>query len=354
MREASLVAFNLLFNGIGSFAIGALVALAAARLFRASPGRASVWLWSLPFAKLVLDAAHGIPDGSFLWLRARGVSQDLGSFQIGVGIERVVPKIHLALGALSGGVTYSQSGADLIASGLAKHVGDWAPGAIVVLLVGGAVYGLARTMREAKRASTARARIESRPAIAIGLAGRRRVPIHVVPDLDALSGCSGPFTGGVFRPYVAFPARLWDALGPGEREAAILHELSHVSELHVPWMIGAGVLRDLFWFVPFMGRVHARLAAACEVAADTLAVARGADPVQLASALVRTREHGEAAPSHTLVLGAARGSLVGRVERLLRVDGAAPRHARLRVVARALFVAWAAAIVVIALPFGNH
>lgn len=350
MNEATLVAFNLLVNGVGSFAVGALVAVAAARVLRSSPGRAVVWLATLPFAKVVTDFARGVPDGSFLWLRAQGITQDLGSFRMGLGVTRVVPKIDLALGALHDGASYPQSGADLLASALMTHVGTWAPGVLVALMLAVSLQRLVRRASVARRTFALRRRVESVSPLAVRRAGRRRVAVHVVSDLEG-----SPFTGGVVRPFIAFPRSLWDALGAEEREAAIQHELAHVAELHVPWTIATGLVRDVFWFVPGIGRFHERLVAACEVAADAIATRRGADPVALASALVRTRELARGIPAApTMVLGAARGSLGQRVEQLLRTPASAARFPRGRMVGRALFVAWAAATVLIAAPLGNH
>jgi Zn-dependent protease with chaperone function len=349
VNEAALVAFNLLVNGIGSFAVGVLIATLAARWLRASPGRATVWLATLPFLKMVLDASRGVPEGSFLWLRAQGATQDLGSFRVGVGLERVIPKIDMSLGALYRGASYTQSGADLLASGLLKHVGVWAPGAGAAVLLGGSIYRLAHRAIEVRRASALRRRVEAVAALEVRRVGRRSVPIHVVPGLDGSA-----FTGGIVRPFIAFPEPLWRALTEPEREAAIQHELAHVAELHVPWTVATGLVCDVFWFVPFIRRFHDRLVAACEIAADAIATRRGADPIALASALVRTRElarAGRLAPA--MVLGAARGALGQRVEHLMRPRPPA-RFPRGRIVGRAILVAWSAAAVMLSIPLGNH
>lgn len=349
MSHAPLVAFNLLLNGAGSFFVGALFALAASRALRTSPGRATVFLWTLPFAKLVYDLAHGVPRTSFLWLRARGISQDLGAFRMGVGVERVVPKLDLELGALWHGALYPQSAADLLASALTKRVSPQAPAVIVELLIAGVAPRLARRARELARSLAERRRVTAlAPPREVRTVALRRVPVYVVPGLEG-----SPFTAGLLRPFVAFPERLWISLTPDEREAALQHELSHVAELHVAWLFVAGLVSDLFWFVPFVDRAHARLAAACECAADALALRRGASPLALASALVRTRELAPRAlrPAHSL--GAARGSLSSRVALLLRADDAPPASPARRA-ARALFVAWVAAAVALAVPVGNH
>jgi len=350
--SGSLVLFNLLLNGIGSFAVGALIAMAAARVVRRSPGRASVWLFTLPFAKLVFDVARGIPDDSFLWLRATGVRQDLGSFQLGFGVERFIPKVAFSLGALSGGVVHPQSAADLAASGLWLHLGAWAPGAVAGVLVAGAVVQLVRRVTMLARARADRRDVEAHRPTETRRAGFFDVAIHVVPNLEG-----SPFTAGMLKPFVALPERVWSVLSPEEREAALQHELGHIRELHLPLLTVTALVCDVFWFVPFIGRVHQRLVSACEVSADAIATRSGADPVALASALVRTREIArEGATPDGWVVGAAHGELGERVSRLLRPEAVATptRFARSRVAARVAFVTWIGAAVAIASAFGNH
>lgn len=154
MSTAGLVAFNLLVNGVGSFAVAWLFARAAIRLFRPGPGRASLALLALPFLKLAFELAHGVPAGSFLWLRAQGVPQDLGSFKMGFGLFWCFPKVDFTLGALSGGLRYSQSAADLLAAFLMKRAALWAPGAIAALLLSVAAVRLGARAAGWRRAAT--------------------------------------------------------------------------------------------------------------------------------------------------------------------------------------------------------
>jgi Zn-dependent protease with chaperone function len=346
---ASLVAFNLLINGVTAFALAWLLTRATLWIFRAPPGRAQVALLALPFAKLALVLGAGIPAASFLWLRARGVQQDLGSFRIGLGLRWGIPEIQLALGAISEGKHYPQSGADLLAGLLTRRVAPWAPGVIAALLLSVSAVRLARRAL-AWRAAAAELRALRRGA---SLAGRRRAGLRRVEILvsDALSG--SPFTGGLLSPYVCFPERVWRALQPGERRAALAHELAHVTEHHLLITTVAGAMRDVFWFVPLIGAAERGLRDACELAADTRAVHRD-DPAVLASALVRAREAAIDPPGVRMATLAANDtSLPARVARLL---GSAPaarfgfQHTWLRL----LLTAWVAAAVLRALGFGNH
>src|SRR5262249_5069672 len=122
------------------------------------------------------------------------------------------------------------------------------------------------------------------------LAGRRRAGFRRVAIFVAGGLGGSPFTGGILAPFVCFPRGVWDALSPAERRAAIAHELAPVTEHHVLLTTLAGMVRDLFWFVPFIGAAERRLREACELAADARAVRCGVVPAVLASALVRARE----------------------------------------------------------------
>lgn len=350
MSAASLVAFNLLVNGLGSFALALLLSRAALRLFRPAPGPAQLTLVALPFLKLAVDLAHGVPAGSFLWLRARGVPQELGSFQLGFGASYLIPKIQLSLGALSHGQLYTQSAADLAAAFLARKVGPWAPAAVAAPLLAVAAARLALRARAFLRAASER-RALPEGALLVGRrrVGRRSARLFVS---DAIAG--SPFTGGLLAPYVAFPRRLWERLSPVERRAALAHELAHVAEHHVLLVTLAALVGDLFWFVPGSAAVERRLREACELAADARAVRRGTPPAALASTLLRAREETRApAAARAPTLAASETSLRLRLTRLLEAPPP-PRLGFQHPLLRAALTLWVAAIAVTALAFGNH
>lgn len=348
----ALVAFNLLLNGVGSFAIGWAIAALARRAFRPRPGLGDVALHALPFAKLGLDLALGVPGGSFLWQRVEGVPQELGSFQIGWGLAWFVPEMRLALGALAEGRYYAQSAPDLLAAALVKRVGAWAPGAFALALggvgllrVGSRALAFARTSRDRRD----RARCST-------LVGRRRVGRRWVEIFVTEGPARSPFTGGVIRPFVCFARPVWEALSPCERRAALAHEITHVRQHHLVVVTLAGVLRDGFWFVPFIGRAERRLRESCELAADAGAVSSGVVPELLASALVRSRElvgvgaRALEAPAASL---SAHGSALG--ERVIVLLDGAPA-ARLgfdRPRVRVALLLWVGAIAVRSIAFGN-
>lgn len=349
MNVHGLVAFNVLLNGVGSFAIAWLVCAVAARALRKRIGTAAVALAALPFAKIVFDAVGGVPKSSFLWQRAEGLQQDLGSFQIGFGVTWAVPKIQLALGALAGGQTYTQSGPDVVAGFLMKRVGSWAPLAIASALSAIASLLVARRALATVRAwSEARSMRRTQP-VAIAHVGRRTIPIFVVDEGGT------PYMSGILRPFVVFPRALWSSLEDTERNAAIGHELGHVAHHHLAVLTAAALVADVFWFVPGIRAALRRLRASIEIAADRWAVASGIAPLDLAAALVRAKELAQGSPTNPMHLGAVDGSLPGRVDALLAsADAPArPRSTAARIIGH-LAVLWIGATVLTALAFGNH
>ena len=323
---------------------------AARRSFRPGPGRAHVALAALPFAKVTFDFARGVPEGSFLWQRARGLPQDLGSFQLGFGVSWGIPKVQLALGALSGGLSYTQSAADLAAAFLMKRVAAWAPGAIAVLLLTVAALRLALRAVRWRRAEAERRELVAHASIS----GWRRVGWRRVALLvsDAVEG--SPFTGGILAPYVGFPRRAWDALRPEKRRAALAHEIAHVAEHHLSITTLVGIVRDVFWFVPFLGAAERRLREACELAADARAVERGTAAEWLASALVRVREAMPGpTPARAATLAATDTPLAARVAWLLDARPR-PRLGFQYAWPRVALTLWLAASALVALAFGNH
>jgi hypothetical protein len=344
-----LVAFNVLLNGVGSFAIAWLVSSLMARVLRKQIRSAAVTLAALPFAKIVFDAARGIPERSFLWQRAEGLQQDLGSFQVGFGVSWVVPRIQLALGALLGDHAYTQSGPDVVAGFLMRRVAPWAPAAIAMALLAVAALLLGRRVLATVGAWRDAHAIRRSQPVTIAHVGRRRIPVFVVDQGGT------PYMSGILRPYIVFPRALWSSLEEGERDAAIGHELGHVAHHHLAVLTAAAIVADLFWFVPGIRAALRRLRASIELAADRWAVTSGVAPLELASALVRAKELAQGSPMSPMHLGVIDASLPGRVDALVASADtpARPQTTAARIIGH-VAVLWIGATVLTALAFGNH
>lgn len=279
----SALAFNFVVNAALSFAGASAVVCIALRLFRPAPDRVQLLLLLLPWLKLGLDVARGIPHSSFFWQRLSGVRQDLGSFRVGFGLSHWGPLVQLRLGALHGGRLYSQSAAELLNSGLSK-ISPALPGLVAGLVLGVSAALVVRRLLAWARHSRGGRGIPSWHA---ELSFRTPRPVAVFID-PAHHGA--PYASGVLRPRIVFSARHLAKLSSAERHACLLHELSHIAHGDTLWAPSLDLLTDVFWFLPGKGWVVRRFRSVLELRADAAAVRGGASASALASALVTTAE----------------------------------------------------------------
>lgn len=358
MNEPLRIAFNLAVNATGSFVIAAGLVWLVTQVVRPRAGRVAQAFLAVPLVKVIYDIVRGIPQESFFWQTLAGARQDLGTFQIGLGVSQGIPVVNLSLGALRDGTAWPQSLAEPIASGLVRRVSPMAPGVIAAALLSVSVGLLVR--RAFATAFALRcARDLRREAIVLETVplGRRVVDVVV-----SARHRGAPFAGGLIRPFVCFSAEAFAALDDAERAAVIGHELGHLRH-HDLLMFGLlAFVADLLWFVPGLRARCRTLRAHAEIAADEAALARGASPLALASALVRVGElcarPPEPAPMLSLIAGAEPASwLTRRVGALLSRGPQEPTSSlrgRLGTVAR--FAAFALTFVVVlsAATLGNH
>jgi beta-lactamase regulating signal transducer with metallopeptidase domain len=300
--------------------------------------------------KVLWDFGKGVPAQSFLWLELVGAKQELGSFAIGLSLKRVLRMhVNALLQAHSHGLAYPQSAADLLFRGLSHRLSPAAPAALVFALCGVAWLKLgARAValrRFARDARAIRERAHSHGAVRVGF---RTAEIYVSEHYDG-----APFAAGLLRPYVVLPARAFEALSGAARQAAIQHELAHLTYLD-PLLIGCvSGFSDLFWYLPGLRWLRRRLFAEIELAADARAVRDGAAPEALADALVTVGEHLHASRGALASLLGEQSTLRQRVRRLLdpRSEGRSARWPRW--VARALILAVFVPGVLSSIFFGN-
>jgi Zn-dependent protease with chaperone function len=138
---------------------------------------------------------------------------------------------------------------------------------------------------------------------------------------------------------ICLPETHFASLGAAEREALLAHELAHLVRRDPVWLALGTLVARVLPFQPLNRVALRRLRDATEHAADDWAVRRTGDPLALARALGALAALLVRAPVGT---SAAGGTLVGRVERLVRAPRRAvalPRAARLALGAAALGVA---------------
>lgn len=332
MNPAAVVLARLL-AGVGAFLLAFLLSGAAARFlpWRRGRARARLALAVLPFVVLVVATLRG-PSAE-----PRSASEPRGTVRIGAGLTPLGPFVHAAATAPRRFASEAPGTGAIVASALDARFGPRAPWALVAVLVGVSASSVVRRLRAVARARRVVAHACSVATSAWPLAASPSVGVVVTPAL-----VGSPFVEGPRASRVIVPASSWGALSEGERDAVLLHELAHLRGRH-PWLLfGAAAVAGAFAFVPFVSRAERALRSALEDCADEAAVAAGACPLSLASALVRIAELGGAAPGvRATSLGAASRGFEARVEALL--DPAAPAS-KLHELARWVLVALVALV----------
>ncbi|MBS2012716.1 MAG: M56 family metallopeptidase [Deltaproteobacteria bacterium] len=291
--------WNLVMNAAVSLAFALLGGAIAARLVRARHPRLAVVLLATPFVKAAYEVARGIPSTSFFWLKLGGAAQELGTFRVGLGLRApAILDVQVVIGAISNERGYDQSIADVVATGLSRHVAPWLAPALGFVVAALALLPVAAWAARRLRSRRERAAIaRSAEVLETRRIGVRAVRIALVDGRGLI-----PFAFGVISPWVCIPRPAWAALTEGEREAVIAHELAHLRFFDELLVAFVDLVATALWFVPGARAGVRAFRAQIELGADAWA-ARSVPATMLASALVRIAELARgAAPEHASAL----------------------------------------------------
>jgi beta-lactamase regulating signal transducer with metallopeptidase domain/WD40 repeat protein len=170
-----------------------------------------------------------------------------------------------------------------------------------------------------------------------------RLGLIVAPRVAWCERISVPVVVGVLSPMILLPAAVVGGLTPGQLQALLLHELSHIRRFDPIVNLLQRVIEAILFFHPAIWFVSRRVSIERELAADDMVLAAGWDRPLYADALVRVAElaslHGGA---DSLALGATGtnpSEFKRRVLRLL-VDSQPPKLdlSRVGILAALLFV----------------
>lgn len=190
-----------------------------------------------------------------------------------------------------------------------------------------ALFFLARLfigMRLGKRLEGAAKPIQDVQPLAIAAATARAAGLRVAPRLAESEMLSVPVTLGLRNAVILFPAE-WRDWDPGEFEAVVVHEISHVARRDALVQRLALIHRAFFWFSPLAWWLDRQLADLSEQASDEAALASGADRTRYAETLLGFFATLEAAPQRVWWQGvsmAKAGQAEKRVDRILAWRGA--------------------------------
>jgi hypothetical protein len=287
MISLAQYAFNLFFTSAFSFLAGLVVVWGAIRFFRIGNGRWKLFLFALPFVKIIWDLAYTrIPENSVVYsgfdpLKAPPHGNLLS---IGAGYTWYGPTINLAMFEVTAadGKKYTLGFADYFFSLVSKFLGHSAPYSILGAALGVSIFLLTRRILAAKRFESERK--TQRPAdqsLSKLFCGGREVDLYVSSHFEG-----SPFTGGILKPYICFPKTAFVSLSEDQRQAVIQHELGHVRQWDLLGTWFVKIMGDLFWFVPFYRSLSRRIDRLREILADQYAISAGAARESLASALL--------------------------------------------------------------------
>ena len=137
-----------------------------------------------------------------------------------------------------------------------------------------------------------------------------------------LLGATRPlaFTVGLWRPQIVLSERMISSLSDEELRAVLFHELGHVRSRDPLRLAVVRFLADALWFLPVARSLARDFVDAVEEGADDWAVGATRQPIDLATALVKTARAGLLSPMPVASSLAGNLSVEGRVQRLLGMD----------------------------------
>ena len=200
---------------------------------------------------------------------------------------------------------------------LAALAGAWMAG--VLVLFGRLLAGWLRVQR-IRRSATPVSNLVFQGRLSVMAL---RIGLHKPVRLMESALATGPAVVGFLRPMILFPAAALTGLWPVQVEAILAHELAHIRRHDYLVNLLQSLVETLLFYHPAVWWVSARIREERENCCDDLAV-KACAGMASASAGDRTFYAGcladldDLRPAHpSLAMGAAAGSLLGRVQRIL-------------------------------------
>jgi Zn-dependent protease with chaperone function len=179
-------------------------------------------------------------------------------------------------------------------------------GLVALVLTGDLLRDLTTLMRV-----KARSRVDRAEAL-----GARRAPLAISASLRA------PTAIGYFHPRIVVPQGFRTRVSGKEWRAILAHENAHLRRYDDWWKAAQTVVVRVFWFLPALWVLAARLDLERELASDELVVASTGRPRAYAACLVRLVVD-TAGPRSAPAAWRSRAQVAVRVERILRPRPAA-------------------------------
>jgi len=135
------------------------------------------------------------------------------------------------------------------------------------------------------------------------------------PVVACIAAVAGPQIIGFRRAILMIPADFMTGLSAAERDAILLHELTHARRHDFAWNLLQRLALALVWFHPAAWALYKSLALEREAVCDASAVNQGASPKMLAQGLLRLAERRS---RQTIAMASSGGAALSeRIHRLL-------------------------------------
>jgi soluble lytic murein transglycosylase-like protein/Zn-dependent protease with chaperone function len=206
-------------------------------------------------------------------------------------------------------------------------LGAWLSGSAV--MTARLAVGVAQLRRLVQRAEAPPSGWQQRlAALALRLGVRQRVQLLVSDQVDA------PLVLGWLRPVILAPLAAFTALPPQSLEALLAHELGHVRRCDYLFNVLQSCLEAALFYHPAVHWVSRSLRFEREHCCDDIAIQGTGDPLQYARALSAMESLRVHIPEPALA--ATGGSLMLRIERILRRPSSRSAPARVALTASVL------------------
>lgn len=126
-----------------------------------------------------------------------------------------------------------------------------------------------------------------------------------------------PMVIGHLKPLILIPVGLITALPPAEIDAILIHELAHIRRRDYLANLLQSLVEIVFFFNPAVLWISSLIKAERENCCDDIAVAQTSSKVNYIKALVSCQEYNMASPAYAVAFAGNKGSLVGRVKRMV-------------------------------------
>ncbi|MGH9310587.1 MAG: M56 family metallopeptidase [Vicinamibacterales bacterium] len=164
----------------------------------------------------------------------------------------------------------------------------------------------------------------------------RRLRLHAAVRVVQSTAVEGPCAIGWLRPVIVLPVAALANLSPSQVEAILAHELAHIRRCDYAVNLLQTVVETLLFYHPGVWWVSARIRQEREHCCDDVAVEICGEPRMYAEALAELGSW--RTPASILAPGAAHGSLLVRIRRLMKDPADDPRLSPGGLVALALAI----------------